>query len=298
MSNISITNATRANSGLQAENDARAGVPAGNAAAPLLGGKPLTVSSAISDIDKLVARIKQEDEDAKLSSARQRISVAMTVLASLNVKLTEQQVKNFAMIEELNDLIAKLSSDLPKLESELNECDLALAVKTKALESAVENQIQAGKDYRIAKEKADAVKEGDEKARVKAEEALAAATAKLKLANETVKAATSAKNEAVAHQAVLSAKVNGIKSQITTANAQIADCTNAIGTSTLTEVSSALRATAAEVVTAEKTESSEEMRKEEEKKEALDPAKAIHDSLVRITEELENTIESRRENNV
>ncbi len=297
MSNISITTAARPDTGLAPDTGINGGAAA-NKTSPLLAGKGVTVSAAFGDLDKLIAQLQQESDEIRLSSARQRISLASTILASLNVKLTEREMQNFAKMEELNEKIASLTRELSGEEAKLDTASVVLALKIQALEAAVKNQIKAGEDYRAAKEKADAAKNRDEATRRKAAEELAIATAKLEAANKAVEAATTAKNEAAAQKNIIATAINSLKSQISTLQDDLAVCTKAIGSHVLEKISTVLRTTAAEVAASDPAESAEDRRKEDEKEATLNPANAIHESLVKIAEELQTTIEERRVNNV
>ena len=60
--------------------------------APILGGKSLTVTDgALSDPESLVAKLKNENENAKMSVSQRRISILQTVLDSMNSRITEAQ---------------------------------------------------------------------------------------------------------------------------------------------------------------------------------------------------------------
>ena len=67
---------------------ARAG---SNAPGAVLGGPGVRVSVAGSQLDKLVAKVKGESEDARLATAKRRIAIVLTVLSALNVKISESQ---------------------------------------------------------------------------------------------------------------------------------------------------------------------------------------------------------------
>ena len=74
------------------QEDALSAQEAKKSATPILGGKSLTVSSgAMSDLEALVAHLKNETDNAKTSVSQVRISVLNTVLDSMKDRVTQAE---------------------------------------------------------------------------------------------------------------------------------------------------------------------------------------------------------------
>ena len=62
---------------------------------PVLGGENVKVTSGtMSDLEKLVARLKAETDDTKMSLAQQRISILATVLDSMADRISESSSRD------------------------------------------------------------------------------------------------------------------------------------------------------------------------------------------------------------
>ena len=62
---------------------------------PILDGASVTVTSgAMTDLEKLVARLKNESDDAKMSVTQRRIAVLQTVLDTMADRITEKEREN------------------------------------------------------------------------------------------------------------------------------------------------------------------------------------------------------------
>ena len=68
---------------------------------PILPQPSVRVSVTGSALDKLVAKVKGESEDARLNTAKVRISVVLATLSALNIQITEKQRTSFARLEVL-----------------------------------------------------------------------------------------------------------------------------------------------------------------------------------------------------
>ncbi len=235
------------------------------AAGPVLGGKAVNVTSgAASDLEKLVAQLKNESAEVRQSVAQRHIAILNTVLSSMAERVTDEQRAAFAEMQKLESDLAQAQADKAKAETGKAAAEtrsLELDMQIKALEKAVEQAVEDGKDHR---EKIQELK------KQKAEE-------DAKIARFT--------------NAIVSAQ-----SKIDSANAGIGECVAAIGAATLGEVASAIRAAAGEVhAPPEKTETTAEETKKELKMAAFDPAAAIRDALDKIDADILETIEEKRE---
>ena len=214
-------------------------------AAPLLGGESLKVTDgAMTDLEKLVARLKNENEATRQSVAQRRISILSTVLDSMADRITAAEKENLLKIEELNGEKAGLQNELATLK---NGKDVVQAL-IDSLDRQIEQAVKDGADHR------------EQVAKLKAQRA--EQQAKLDGINESIKS--------------ISSKVAGI-------DVKIAECTKAIAASTLNEVAAALKAAAGDArPDAEKTESQAERARTEAKNVANDIALHISAALDRI----------------
>ena len=89
-----------------------------NQVAPLLGGENVKVSSgAVTDLEKLVARLKNENQNTQMSVAQRRISILQTVLDSMAGQVSEAQRNGILAIENLNASKTELEQN-PRARSE------------------------------------------------------------------------------------------------------------------------------------------------------------------------------------
>ena len=94
------TAAAAAQGNVPAEQNAKLG--------PVLGGESLTVTSgAMSDLEKLVARLKNENENTRQSVTQRRISILGTVLDSMADRISEAERKS--QKDELTGLIGAVA---------------------------------------------------------------------------------------------------------------------------------------------------------------------------------------------
>ena len=223
---------------------------------PILDGASLKVTSgAMSDLEKLVAQLRNETDDTKMSVTQRRIAVLQTVLDSMSDRITEQEKAGLIEIEKLNGekaveagKLAGLEADKVATEGRIAELDLKIA----ELEKAIQRAVQDGEDHReqVAKLK-------EERAREQK---------KLDQVNTAIESANS--------------KIAGI-------DVKIAECTKAIAQTTLNEVANALRIAESDSLSKTPTtdvakESDAERRKAEEKAEAADIGNVIRDALDKI----------------
>ena len=233
-------------------------------ASPILAGASLKVTSAVmSDLEKLVAQLKNESSETRMSVAQRRISILQSVLSSMADRITAAQRDNIVKIEELSSDLADEQSNIASYNKDLaaaQAASAALDAQIKALENAVKNEIQNGEDHR---------KQVEELKRQKAEE------------DEKI---LNLKNSIASAEA----KVAGLKDSI-------ASLTEAVGAAALSEVEASVRSAANEADAPEPRETNAQREKAEKKAEANDPAAAIREALDKIDAQIMKTIEENLE---
>jgi len=298
----------------------QAAAGAANQVAPLLNGTSLTVTTAsMGDLEKLVARLKSESQNT-------RLSLVLSSLTSLNESLTEAQKANLARLDALDQQLTQLDGLLDEQNAALSAEEansLLLEAKIASLEKAVERAVQEGKEHNEAVQKAKAVRDADqakldqlknaakkdEAAIAAAETALAASQAKLDEAVAVQKAdaatiaaaqtdlAAAQKLKAVSDTkiALLKVAIAGTQSQIASVKTEINSCLSAIGDKTLADIAAALQKTAQSFSDAEEAPSAADERKAAKKEEATNPLNIIRDALDRLDEAMAETIGANRE---
>jgi len=230
----------------------------------ILDGDSLKVTSGLStDLEKLVARLKNESDEVRQSVSQRRIAILQTVLSSMMDKVTETERKNILELEELNgqlDDAEKNLKDLIDQKSAAEARSVALDIEIKALENAVENEKKNGEAHR---------KLIEEKKKLKAIED--------RKIQQLVNAIASSEQN-----------IAGISSKIES-------CASAIGAATLQYVAEAVKAAAADVPAPEKTTSQAQEEKEMAKAEANNPLNIIRENLEKIDDEIMKTIEENRQ---
>ena len=272
---------------------ARAG---SNAPGAVLGGPGVRVSVAGSQLDKLVAKVKGESEDARLATAKRRIAIVLTVLSALNVKITESQKNNLAQIEALQSQIDELAKLLSGKENALASDAArvaALEAQIEGLKKAVENAIKDGEEHRKQVAELKKTRAADDAELKRAEAALAKSEAALAAAQTNLKKAQT--SLASAKQAIEADKkgIADVKAQIEGLEKKVADCVAAVGDTTLAALAAGLRTDSPEVdPSVRETEADRE--KEEAKAIANDPLRVIRDALDRMDADIRKTIEDNR----
>ena len=229
---------------------------------PVLGGESLTVTSgAMSDLEKLVARLKNENENTRQSVAQRRISILGTVLDSMAGRISEAERKNLLEIESLNGQKSDAQGKLASYKAEKTATEGRIAVldaQIKALENAVKQAVEDGKDHN---------EQVEELERQRAEE-----QAKLDRLNDAI--------------ASTNAKISGI-------DVKIAECTKTIATTTLNEVASALRIAASNDAQpiVEERESNADRVDEDKKEAATNIGNVISDALDKIDDQIRKALD-------
>ena len=229
---------------------------------PILSGSSLTVSSgAMSDLEALVAHLKNETDNAKTSVSQVRISVLNTVLDSMKDRVTQAERDALVDIEALNGEKTEAEGELADLKAEkaasegrIAEIDLLI----ESLERQVKQAVQDGADHReqVAKLKEQRAREQE----------------KLDSVNASIES--------------VSAKIAGI-------DARIAECSETIAASTLSEVSKALHdATKVDSSTAvDRPDSTAKRDMEEKRAEATDIGNVIREALDKIIEQIDKALD-------
>ena len=232
---------------------------------PILGGESLTVTSgATTDLEKLVAQLKNESEATRQNVAQRRVALLQTVLDSMADKVTEAEKENLLEIEKLNGQKGDLEKELAGLKGDKAATEgriAAIDMEIERLGNLIKQAVKDGADHR---ERVAELKE------LRARE-----QAKLDQIEGAIKSA--------------SAKIASI-------DGKIAECTKAIASTTLSEVSAALRTAAGEEKPdAEKAESDSDRKKAAAKEEAADIGRLISESLAKIDEQIMKKIDEARE---
>ena len=289
---------------------------------PLMGGASLTVTTAPSgDLDKLVAQLKNESQNT-------RLSLMLSSLTSLNEALTDVQKMNLAKLDALDQRLDALNETLEDLKKTLSAEEANAAIldaKIAALKKAVEQAIQDGKDHNEAVKKAketrdrdqaklDALKRASKKDEVaiKAAEANLAASqraldaavavqrgdaAKIAAARDNLAAAQTQKAESNKRIATLKNDIATTQSEISSVQSQINTCLSALGEKALESIASALQSAVNNFQQTETEEapSAAEERKIQEKEIANNPLSIIRESLDRLDAAMEQLLGENRE---
>lgn len=221
--------------------------------ASLLGGESLKVSSgAMTDLEALVARLKNDQEKTKFS-------LLVSSLNAISESLTASQKAALEEGLKLSEDLNALKGDLAELEGTLATAQggaLLLQTQIEALKKQIEQAVQDGKDHNelVAKQK-ELRKEWD------------------------------AKNAAIAET---KGKIDTAKNEISAVSGKISVLVKSIGENTLKTIANEIVA----INEPKKAETSvEQENKAEAKAIANDPFNAIRESLDRLGRELADTIE-------
>ncbi len=227
--------------------------------APVLDGENVRVlSGSMSDLEKLVAQLKNETNETKMSVTQRRISILSTVLDSMSDRISEKERESIIEIEKLDGEKATAEGELAGYTSGKAAAEgriAALDVQIAALENAIKQAVQDGEDHReqVAKLKEQRAQEQQ----------------KLDQINEAI--------------ASVNAKIAGI-------DVKIAECTQAIAKTTLNEVANALRVAASETASSSSVDDREErfgVRVKQAKKEVeTDIGNVIRESLDKIDDQI------------
>lgn len=235
--------------------DVAASAEQGKALAALLGGTSVTVTNgAMTDLETLVARLKNENE-------RTRFSMLMTSLASIGRSLDAAQRQTLEQGLALAEKLDELDKTLKKLgvgEAKAKAEAAAMQAQIDSLQKQIDQAVQDGKEHNeLVAEQKRVRKELDEK-------------------EQTVKD--------------IQGSIADTKNEIASVKGRISVIVNSIGENTLKTIASELEA----LSEPEEAESPADAKKEAEKAAANDPLNAIRESLDRIERDLTETIEENR----
>ena len=299
--NIASTFATQAGQAQESQTSAAKKL------ASLLGGKSVTVTTApTSDLEKLVARLKNENDDVKMALAQRRLASVLEAYTARYGELSEQQTKALEEIAANNDDIAKMEQELQALIQEKAAADGQSAVmqaKIEQLEKAIARAVEEGKAHReaVAKLKEQIAKDQDNedlKAELaKEEKALAASEAALSKSQtelataQAAAGALSAKIESLAWS--IKAKQGGIQA-LEDSNAALAA---KLDPQTITNLLAAFSAQDVPVEV-ERNVSAAEEEKAEKKAIANNPANVLREAMDKMDEAILQTIDENRDQTV
>jgi len=231
---------------------------------PVLGGENVKVTSgAMSDLEKLVAQLKSETDETRMSVTQRRISILSTVLDSMSDRISAKERESILEIEKLNGEKAKAEGELAGYTSGKAAAEgriAALDVQIAALENAIKQAVQDGEDHR------------EQVAKLK--EQRAQEQSKLDQINTAIESAN--------------AKIAGI-------DVKIAECSQTIAKTTLSEVANALRIAASEAASSSSVDGRAEsfaVRVKQEKKEVeTDIGNVIREALDKIDDQIRKVLD-------
>lgn len=300
--NLDSTIATLAGQADEAKSTA-----AGKSVAPLLGGPSVSVTQApSSDLEKLVAQLKNENDDRKASLAKQRLSSILDVYTARYGELSVQQTQVLEQIAENNDSIADLAAELKKAQADLSAADAQSAIlqaKIEEVEHAIERAVADGKAHRdkVAKLKeqlARDVENEDLKAELEKEEAeVNRLDAEKELLDKELKTVIA---QAVAQEAKLDslhASVDKLKGEIASLESANKALAGKLDPQTITNLLQAFDAQSS-VPAIEHKRSAAENEKAEIKAIANDPANVLREAMDRMDAAILQTIDENRDKTV
>lgn len=239
----------------QADSVASSNVTQSGESGSVLSGAALkVVDGSTTDLEKLVARLKSEQD-------RARFSLLLTSLASIGQSLTEAQRRTLeqglALSEKLTEL-TKSVEDLSKEETKEKAAILILQAKIDSLQKQIDQAIQDGKDHN-----------------------------ELVAEQKRVRKVLDAKTQVVAD---IQGEIAKAKNEISTVKGQISAVVKSIGVNEVKTIANELSTLAGP----EKAERPAEAEKEAEKEEEVSIFAAIRDSLAEIERDITETIAENR----
>jgi chromosome segregation ATPase len=273
----------------------------------LLGGQSVTVTMApTSDLEKLVAQLKNENDSVKASVAQRRLASVLDAYTSRYGELTEQQTQILEAIAANNADLATLKEELKALLNDKTAADaqaLLMQAKIEQLEKAIEQAVKDGKAHRENIEKLkEQIAEDQDNEDLKAElakEEAALATSEAALAKAQTDLAS-----AQAAAGALSAKIEALAGSIETKQSAISalEDSNAalaakLDPQTITNLLASFSAQDVSVEV-ERNVSAAEEEKAEQKAIANDPANVLRDAMDKMDEAILQTIDENRDKTV
>lgn len=275
--------------------------------APLLGGPSVSVTQApSSDLEKLVAQLKNENDDRKASLAKQRLSALLDVYTARYGELSVQQTQTLEEIAANNDSIADLTGDLKKALADLSAADAQSAIlqaKIDEVQAAIDRAVADGKAHRekVAKLKeqlARDIENEDLKAELEKEEAeVSRLDAEKELLDKERKTVIA---QAVAQEAkldTLHASVDKLKGEIASLESANKELAGKLDSQTITNLLVAFEAQSS-APAIEVKRSAAENEKAEIKAIANDPANVLREAMDRMDAAILQTIDENRDKTV
>lgn len=276
---------------------------------PLLGGLSVTVTVAPhTDLEKLVARLKNEHENTKSDVAQRRLASVLEIYSERYGDLTTKQTQALEDITANNAAIDEKTKELAEVEAALEKGEgdaKVLQTEIESLQRAIAQAIEDGKTHRenVAKLKEQLSHDQDNE-QLKAE---------LKKEEDAVKAADDARDKAqgdltlVQEKAVaLSLKIQLLTGQEAALNGAIADLNDKnaklaafLDTQTVKNLLAAFKEDIPETdADAWNRASHADRKKIEEKSNANNPANILHEAMERMDESILRDIDEKRDKKV
>jgi len=281
---------------------------------PILFGSNVLVSYGITDIEALVAQLKNENADARVAMKLKSLGSIAEGLSSQQIKSLEKALALADSVKALEGLQNDLKDGIEKSQAEI----VALAIQIESLEKQIENARANAEDYnknireqkakkaeiegKIAELEADTEADRSEEiAELRAqaaeldesikmnEDALKATESKIAADKESIGSAKAKTERLERNVDEAKGAIEKNKNEIASLNSQISVCLEAIDTNTLKTIAKDIAE-----VEPEQAESPHDMEKREEKRESLDVAMAIRDSLDAIAKDILQEIAERR----
>ena len=287
-------------------------------AAPILFGSNVLVSYGITDVEALLAQMKNENTET-------RMSMKLKTLSSIAQGLTSQQLAALEKSLALSDSVKSLEKAVNDLKQTITDDEAKLKIlqtQTESLERQIENlrEIQADYNKNIEKLTKDKAALDDKLAKLEAEgkaenaEAIAALKSEIAGIEKSIAANVDGKNAVEKKISDETASLNSAQAKITELNtaiegakAEIAEKMNAIG-SLNNEISAVLTSASIDkntlktiveelvkVVPEKKEDSAHELEKKAEKAEATDVVRIIRDAMDDIAVDILDEVAQRRE---
>ena len=283
--------------------------------APLLFGSNVLVSYGFTDVEALVAQLRNENSDARLSMKLKALSSIADGLSSQQLAALEKSLALSDSVKSLEKAVNDLNKEITKSEAELEVLQMQADSLAKQVENARENQKEYNENIeKLQKEKAElndklskleAQGKAEDAAQIVALKAEIAGVEKSLRANVDGAAANDRKiadlekaaGEAGRKMEALSAGIEKNTAEIDAKKNAISDIKGEIAAALGSIDKNVLKTIADEIakVAPEKPESSREAQKKEEKAEETDIVRVIRDTLDDIASDILDEIAERRE---
>ena len=283
--------------------------------APLLFGSNVLVSYGFTDVEALVAQLKNENADSRMSMKLKALSSLAEGLSAQQLAALEKSLALADSVKSIEKAVNELNQNVTKSEAELE----VLKMQADALEKQVETAREAQKEYNenIEKLQEEKAKLADKLAKLEAEgkaedaEAIAALKAEIAGVEKSIKANADGAAATAGKIADLETSIAGNRAKVEKLAAAIDRDTAAIDAkrNEISDIKGQIAAAIASIdnnvlktiadelakVAPEKAESPHDVRKKEEKAEETDLVRVIRDTLDDIATDILDEIAERRE---